>query len=279
LCFGGSDDINAKTDLQNKIKRKVKPLAWESYDINETLELLYGKDRVYEKSEDIDIKLATNTEEYFETSMGPGYMNIRSNKKVKSITILQDKEADRALVALYYPYGNTVKIRLPLKILYAMLTMGIEGMRVVVIIETEDKYLFMNEYIIKYDYFCTQFDAMDMYLDDLRKDLNKNGFKTKYQIDENRVGYLKFQIFNPMLNYAEAEKFNVNINFVSHIEGHIKDKKLFDLYTSEYISKDPLIKMEFENMKQGESIDFSYSTINGEVTSKEVKPKMSKKKE
>jgi hypothetical protein len=112
----------------------------------------------------------------------------------------------------------------------------------------------------------------------LRENLNTNVLKTKYKISENGVGYFKFMINHPMVSYKEAEKLKVKANFVSHIQGSIKDKKLFDLYISEYMGKDPLIKMEFQNMKQGENMDFSYSTIHGEVTSKEVIARKSKKK-
>ena len=108
--------------------------------------------------------------------------------------------------------------------------MGQERMKVVVVTETQDNYLFINEYAIKYDYFCTQFDSMDMYFDELKEDLNTNELKTKYKISENGVGYFKFMIKHPMLSYKEAEKLNVKVNFVSHIIGRIKDKKLFDLY-------------------------------------------------
>jgi len=282
LSFAQTHDINDKTEayVQSKIERKIKPLAWESHDINETLELLYGKDRVYETSKDIHIKLSTNTEEYFDTSMGVGYIDIHTNKIVKSIAILHKKDRDRALTTLYYLYDNTANIRLPLKMLDAKLTMGKEGMKVVVITETEDNHLFINEYPIKYSYFCTYGgDAMYYYMNELRENLNTNVLKTKYKIDENGVGYFKFMINHPMVSYTEAKELKVKANFVSHIHGSIKDKKLFDLYISEYMGKDPLIKMEFQNMKQGENIDFSYSTINGEVTSKEVLARRSKKKD
>lgn len=262
--------------LKNKIERKVHPLAWESYDINETLELLYGKDRVYEMSRDIHIKLPTNTNEQMNTS-GYGNFSLSSNKKVKSIAILQKKEGDRALVTLYYPYSDSVNILLPLKILKPYLTMMIEGMKVVVITETEDNHLFINEYTIKYSYMCSWGDGMSNYIEGLRGDLNKNTLKTKYKINEKGIGYLKFMIHHPMVSYIEAEKLKSKVNFVSHIKGRIQEKKLFDLYTSEYIGKDFLMKMEFKNMKLGENISFSYTTINGEVTSKKVKPRKAKK--
>jgi hypothetical protein len=258
--------------VKNRIKRKFKPLAWESYDINETLNLLYGKNRIYEKSKEIHIKLPTNTLEYFDYK----YIKIATTKKVKSISILQKKEGDRALIALYQPYGRTSNIRLPLKILNAMLTMGIEGMKIIVVTETEDKHLFLNEYRIKYRNFCTSFDyGKDDYLDELKEDLTKKILKTKilrtkYRIDKNGNGALKFMIYNPMLSYEEANKLNIKINFVSYVEGYIQDEKLFDLYMSEYIKKDPVIEMKFQNMKKGDNIKLSYRTINGEVASKEA---------
>ena len=261
--------------MQNKIKRKVKPLAWESYDINETLEILYGKDRVYETSKDIDIKLPKIIYRDFDI-----FFKLNTNKKVKSIAILQKKEGDRALVALYYPYGNIANITLPLKILHNYTNMDIEGMRVVVITETEDNHLFINEYTTNHEYGCMNGEnPMDYHLKWLKNNLNVNSWKRKrYKIDEKGVGYLELVFLHPMLSYEEAEKINTKVNFIAHISGRIQDKRLFDLYTSEYIRADPRINLVFENMKQDERIELSYTTIDGTVKSKHAKPRKMKKK-
>lgn len=253
-------------------KRSIKPLAWESYDINQTLELLYGKNRLYEKSEDIHIKIPTNTQDAVFKYASRGNVSISTDKKVRSIAILQQKDKERSLAALYYPYGNTVNITLPLKIIHASLNALKEGLKVTIVIETVNDRLYMYEYPLYYSGHCDQGYDMREYLDDLNEYLDKNVLRTKYSIDENGTGTLKFKMLHPMVSYREAEKKMIKANFISHINASVKNKKLFDLYTSGYIRTKPVFIMEFPNMKRGESIDFSYSTINGEVISKEVKP-------
>lgn len=252
-------------------KRSIKPLAWESYGIRETLALLYGKNRLYEKSEDIHIKLPTNTEDLFRQGLR-SVVSISTDKKVKSIAILQQKNKERSLVALYYPYGNTVNITLPLKIIHASLNAMKEGLKVTIVIETVNDRLYMYEYPLYYSGHCDQGYDMREYLKELREYLDKNVLRTKYSVDENGTGTFEFKMLHPMVSYREAEKLMVKANFISHINASVKNKKLFDLYTSGYIKRRPIFIMEFPNMKRGENIDFSYSTINGDVTSKEVKP-------
>jgi len=262
--------------LKNKIERKIHPLAWESLDINETLELLYGKNRIYETSKDIQIKMATNTTEYFNTSFSPK-MSIATTKKVKSIAILHKKKGERALITLFYPHHTFRKIRLPLKMLNAGISMLIKDMKIVVIVETEDNHLFMNKYNVKYEYFCMAAgDGMNCYMFELKNELNNNRLVAKYQVTDDGIGKLRFRIIHPMISYIEGEKLNSKVNFVSYITGAIKAKELFDLYTSEYIMKNPFIMIKFKDMHQDENITLFYSTIHGEVTSREVVDKSDK---
>lgn len=262
LSFSQSNDYY----LKNKIERKIHPLAWESHDINETLELLYGKNRLYVQSEEIKINLSANTKEFFD-SYNHNRVTIRTNKKVKSIAILHKKEEERALIALFHPHSSFRRITLPLKMLNASITKGIKGMNVVLITETEDNHLFINTYPIEYSYFCYEY-----YLEELKEELNNYRLKTKYQINHGHR-YFKFQIIHPMVSYNEAEKLKSKVNFISHI----KVKKLFDLYTSEYIGRNPLIRIKFEDRKQDDNIRLYTTTINREVKTKDVVAKVYKK--
>lgn len=275
-------DKNSNFYLKNKIKRKIKPLAWESYDINETLELLYGQDRVYEKSKDIKITIPLTTDDYFDSKP----FEITTKHKVKSIAILQVEQNKRALTALYYPYDNSIKIRLPrLKILNASLSIVREGRKVIVVIETKDNQLFIETFLIKHRYYCDNgYGNMHYYLEDLKKYIENLKTKSKkytymkYGISKKKWNFVKFRHYSPMVSYEEAEILNEKVNFISHINGSTKDEKIFDLYLSEYISQKPLITMGISKIHKNKDINFTYTTINGEVTFKVLKPKKSKKK-
>lgn len=258
--------------LKNKIERKIHPLAWESYDINETLELLYGKNRVYEKSEDIHIFVPSSTSEDYHRIP----IRIGSKKKVKSIAILQEKDSDRALTTLFYLYGKSVEIKLSLKARnYPYCTYG-NGIKIIIITELEDNHLFINRFLVEETYnHCRASLRDDVSYSKSR--LKDNSLMVKNKVYKNGLGLFYFMITNPMITYREAERLKVPVNFISHIKGSIQGKKLFDLYTSEYISGYQGIRMKFENIKLDKCIDFSYTTINGEVKFKSVKPRKAKK--
>ena len=74
----------------------------------------------------------------------------------------------------------------------------------------------------------------------------------------------KISIKHDMLTYDQAKKKGVEANFITHITGTVGDKVVYDASTSQFLSKNPLIKFVF-NGKKGDEIKITYTQLKGEV--------------
>jgi sulfur-oxidizing protein SoxZ len=82
----------------------------------------------------------------------------------------------------------------------------------------------------------------------------------------------KISIKHDMLTYEQAEKKGQEANFIAHITGTVGDKVVYDVSTSQFLSKNPLIKFEFAG-KKGDTLKITYTQLKGEVFFAEKKIK------
>ncbi len=82
----------------------------------------------------------------------------------------------------------------------------------------------------------------------------------------------KISIKHDMLTYDQAKKKGVEANFITHITATVGDKVVYDASTSQFLSKNPLIKFVF-NGKKGDELKITYTQLKGEVffATKEIK--------
>ena len=109
------------------------------------------------------------------------------------------------------------------------------------------------------------------YIENVSSYLKSNAIKTKYAVDEDKIGHLKFMIIHPMISYRDAQILNEKVNFISHLEGHVENKKVFDLYTSEYTARKPIFNIKFKDAEIGSVLKISSTDIHGNTNSKEIK--------
>lgn len=74
----------------------------------------------------------------------------------------------------------------------------------------------------------------------------------------------KISIKHDMLTYDQAKKKGVEANFITHITATVGDKVVYDASTSQFLSKNPLIKFVF-NGKKGDELKITYTQLKGEV--------------
>lgn len=74
----------------------------------------------------------------------------------------------------------------------------------------------------------------------------------------------KISIKHDMLTYEQAKKKGQEANFITHITATVGDKVVYDASTSQFLSKNPLIKFVF-NGKKGDEIKITYTQLKGEV--------------
>ena len=81
-----------------------------------------------------------------------------------------------------------------------------------------------------------------------------------------KAGFVKAKISikHDMLTYDQAKKKGVEANFITHITATVGDKVVYDASTSQFLSKNPLIKFVF-NGKNGDELKITYTQLKGEV--------------
>jgi len=87
-----------------------------------------------------------------------------------------------------------------------------------------------------------------------------------------KKGKAKVQIKHDMLTYDQAKKKGVEANFITHISATVGDKTVFEVSTSQFLSKNPLIKFPFVGNK-GEKIVITYTDLSGKTVSSSKKIK------
>ncbi|HFQ61876.1 MAG TPA: thiosulfate oxidation carrier complex protein SoxZ [Epsilonproteobacteria bacterium] len=74
----------------------------------------------------------------------------------------------------------------------------------------------------------------------------------------------KVAITHDMLTYAQAKKKGREANFITHITGLIDKRIVYNASTSQFLSKNPLIKFSFKG-KKGEELTIIYQQLKGEI--------------
>jgi len=78
-----------------------------------------------------------------------------------------------------------------------------------------------------------------------------------------------------MLPYDAAKKKGVDANFMTHLVGKVGDKVVYEVSTSQFVSKNPLFKFEFkaDGFKKGDKLEISWVDLSGATAtdSKKIK--------
>ena len=74
----------------------------------------------------------------------------------------------------------------------------------------------------------------------------------------------KVAISHNMLTYDQAKKKGTDANFITHITATVNDKVVYDASTSQFLSKNPLVKFAFSG-KKGDVLKVTYSELKGGV--------------
>lgn len=90
-------------------------------------------------------------------------------------------------------------------------------------------------------------------------------------------GVVKAQVMmkHDMLTYDQAKKKGTEANFITHISGKAGEKVVLDISTSQFLSKDPLLKFKFSDagLKKGDKLEITWTDLKGNTVTeaKEIK--------
>ncbi len=82
----------------------------------------------------------------------------------------------------------------------------------------------------------------------------------------------KVKLTHEMMTYAAAKKRGVEANFIAHIVAKADDRVVYELSSSQFISKDPILKFKFRG-KKGQKLEIAWRDMSGKkvVESKEIR--------
>lgn len=75
---------------------------------------------------------------------------------------------------------------------------------------------------------------------------------------------VRASISHNMLTYDQAKKKGLEANFITHITATVGDKVVYDVSTSQFLSKNPLIRFSFAG-KKGDELKITYTQLKGET--------------
>ena len=85
----------------------------------------------------------------------------------------------------------------------------------------------------------------------------------------------KVQAKHEMLTYDVAKKKGKDANFITYVIGKVGDKVVYELSSSQFLSKDPLFKFQFktDGLKDGDKLEMTWTDLSGatETGSKKIK--------
>lgn len=86
------------------------------------------------------------------------------------------------------------------------------------------------------------------------------------------VAKAKVMVKHDMLTYDQAKKKGKEANFITYMTAKIGDKVVYEVSTSQFISKNPLFKFSFPAAK-GDELTMTYTDLKGETVTKSGKVK------
>jgi len=82
----------------------------------------------------------------------------------------------------------------------------------------------------------------------------------------------KIQIQHAMLTYDQAKKKGLEVNFMTHVIAKVGEKVVYELSSSQFFSKNPVLKFKFHGSK-GELLEITWSDLSSKKVTESKKIK------
>lgn len=77
------------------------------------------------------------------------------------------------------------------------------------------------------------------------------------------VTTVKAMAKHPMLTYDVAKKQGVPVNFITHLTATVNNKTVFDMSSSQFLSKNPIFKFSFKGAAAGDKLVMTWVDLLG----------------
>jgi hypothetical protein len=257
--------IRLLEDDNGEIVRKIHAKAWKMYDINSTIEALYGKS--FKKHPRFSV------EEQIPSSSP--YVDLSLKFPVKSIALLQKFDFEPSLIA----YFNVSKESLVDQKVYIRID-AFHKKDIFVFVEDINGELFLwKEFYLSDDSRDCFGGTGGVYMLETYKKLKyeqqesvklikyKIKFKARWSDNGLLRAYIKFS--DNMVSYVEAKRKEIPVQFISHIYARLNGKIVFDYYLSPFIDN-RWIKFYVNNAKKSDVLDVFVEDIHGQTIHKSL---------
>jgi sulfur-oxidizing protein SoxZ len=84
---------------------------------------------------------------------------------------------------------------------------------------------------------------------------------------------VKAMIKHEQLSYQEAERAKKDPNWITHLTASVNGEVVYEMSGSQFISKDPYLKFDFEGEYKGKKLEISAKDLKGgsKTSSKKIK--------
>jgi len=83
---------------------------------------------------------------------------------------------------------------------------------------------------------------------------------------------VKAKLTHIMMTYAAAKKKGIEANFITRVVAKVGDKVVYELSSSQFISKNPILKFKFHG-KKGEVLELAWTDMSGKTVKESKKIK------
>ncbi|HIQ28892.1 MAG TPA: thiosulfate oxidation carrier complex protein SoxZ [Sulfurovum sp.] len=84
---------------------------------------------------------------------------------------------------------------------------------------------------------------------------------------------VKVMAKHDMLTYDQAKKKGLDANFITHVSAKVGDKVVYDVSTSQFLSKNPMFKFKFKGAAKGDKVAITWVDLKGNTVTEEKKIK------
>ena len=90
---------------------------------------------------------------------------------------------------------------------------------------------------------------------------------------KNGVTTVKAMAKHPMLSYEEAKKKGKKANFITYFVAKHNDEVVYEMSSSQFLSKNPYIKFKFKGGAKGEKVYITWTDLSGKTKTSKGKIK------
>ncbi len=76
-----------------------------------------------------------------------------------------------------------------------------------------------------------------------------------------------------MITYDQGKKKGVPANFITHWVAKVNGEIVYEVSTSQFLSKNPIIKFQYKGSQKGDKIEMTWTDLLGKTSSKKTKIK------